>query len=117
MILSRQTCLRSPRNRQALTFLRNPVDSETVRKQYAAFGLNDSEVDFIVGRTFKEMRFGMLVKRQAANESSVIDFGLNRLGDYLRVFQSGVGEVLELHDLMERYSVEESVHRYLRGGC
>ena len=94
-------------------FFRNPVASDETIEAYRAFDLNDAEMDFVVGKTFREMPYAALIKRQVANESSIVNTSLLALGNLMRTFQSGTDDILALEAFEQRHSREEAVHRYI----
>ncbi len=98
---------------QVLIFFRNPRDSENAAKEYEMFGLNEAEINFVVGRTFKDRRYAVLIKRQNSNDSAIVDVDLSRLGKYLGVFESDARQVAVLQQLLENHHHDKAVEMYL----
>lgn len=96
-----------------MVFFRNLRDSEASIQSYRDFGLNESEIDFIIGRTFKDRRFAVLVKRPNSNDSAIVDVDLKRLGKYLSVFESDARQVALLGELMKTMPREQAVRTYI----
>lgn len=97
---------------QKIMFYRNPRDSDQLAAQYEMFGLNQAEIDFIAGRTYREWPYAVLIKNQLSGESSIVDVNLSRLGPYLGAFESDARQVLRLGGLMEQHSKDEAINRY-----
>ena len=96
-----------------LIFFKNLRDSTESIAQYTKLGLNSSEIDFIVGRSFKDRKYAVLIKRPYSNDSSIVDVDLTRLGKYLGVFESDARQVALLEELMKHHPRDEAVRRYI----
>lgn len=64
------------------------------KSDYGHWGLNDRELDFILGNTHKQSKYAVLLKRYTENpESVILDANLSPLGDWMKIFQSGRKQV------------------------
>ena len=92
---------------------RNPRDSESAAAQYEMFGLNQAELDFVCGRTFKDKRYAVLIRRPHSNESAIVDVDLSRLGRLMGVFESDARQVASLDGFLVDKPREQAVRMYL----
>jgi type IV secretory pathway VirB4 component len=97
---------------QKIMFYRNPRDSDQLAAEYDRFGLNAAEIDFIAGRTHRDVKYAVLIKNQLSGESSIVDVNLGRLGPYLGAFESDARQVINLNQLIERHGAEGAIERY-----
>ncbi|MGE4278216.1 MAG: VirB4 family type IV secretion system protein [Magnetospirillum sp.] len=95
-------------NTASFFFFPNPQGK---RSAYAAFNLNDEQLDFIFGAP--QGRKVLLVKRDAATgfeESVILDVDLAPLGNALRFYRSGPDAVRDLVKLQEQWGAEWPSH-------
>ena len=84
-------------------------------QDYKGFNLSDADMDFIMRRTHRELRHGMLIKRYGYPNSAVIDSSLAGLGPWLGAFKSGPQDIARVRNLMNTLGPSEGVQRYIDG--
>lgn len=95
---------------QTVMFFRNP---QGMPDDYANWGLNPREMDFIFGRSYREFPYAILLSRPATKESVILDVNLGGLGPYLKLYNSGRKNVLLVEELIKQYGEENFVTKYL----
>ena len=99
---------------QNIIFLRNPGGDERA-KEYASWGLNENELDFILGRTYKNVAYACLNKRIVTGETAIMDPNLSKLGPYLKVFSSSIKDVAAHRKAIDKYGPNSWVEPYIHG--
>lgn len=97
---------------QNVIFLRNPAGQDA---EYAPWGLNENELNFILGRTHKDVHYACLNKRIATGESAIMDPNLTKLGPYLKLFSSSIKDVAAHRKAMDAYGSSAWVEPYIHG--
>ena len=97
---------------QTQVFFRMGRDSENAIEQYAAFGLNPAEMDFIARRTFKRFPYAVLI-RKGTGESAMVNADITLLGKMGRMFKSGTESVGRLEKLMGHLPRDQAIKTYL----
>ncbi len=95
---------------QTIIFFRNP---QAMPEDYATWNLTDSELDFILGRSYRDCQYAILLSRPATFESVILDVNLGALGPYLKIYNSGSKNVLLVEELIKEYGEENFVTKYL----
>jgi len=95
---------------QTVIFFRNP---QAMMEDYANWNLNQRELDFIFGRSYRDFSYAILLSRPATGESVILDVNLSGLGPYLKLYNSGRKNVLLVEDLIKQYGEENFVTKYL----
>ncbi len=95
---------------QTVIFFRNPQCSE---EDYENWKLTPREMDFIAGRSFRDIPYAILVSRPAIGESVILDVNLGGLGQYLKLYSSGRKHVLLAQELAAQYGNEGFVEKFL----
>ena len=95
---------------QTVIFFRNP---QAMVEDYANWNLNQRELDFIFGRSYRDFTYAILLSRPATGESVILDVNLGGLGPYLKLYNSGRKNVLLVEDLIKQYGEENFVTKYL----
>ncbi|MCQ2914505.1 MAG: hypothetical protein MJ247_04860 [Alphaproteobacteria bacterium] len=95
---------------QTMIFFRNPQGTE---EDYMHWNLTPNEEDFVLGRSFKELKYAILVKRPAAGESVILDVNLGGLGPYLKLYSSGAKHVLLSEQLIKEFGPDAFIDKYL----
>ncbi len=95
---------------QTVIFFKNPQGME---EDYENWRLTPREKDFIFGREFKDLKYGILVSRPAIGESVILDVNLGPLGPYLKLYSSGRKHVVLAEQLMREFGEENFVQKYL----
>lgn len=89
--------------------------NEESMREYESFGLNSSEMDFIMGRTFKEHSRAVLIKR-AYCESVIANIDISRLDNFATVFKSGAKSIQNFEDALKSSKTkEEAIQKYIHG--
>ncbi len=96
---------------QTEIFFRNLQGTE---EDYENWRLTQTEQDFVFGRAFKDLKFAVLIKRPAVNESVILDVNLGGLGPYLKLYSSGRKHVLLAEQLMKEFGPDAFVDKYLK---
>ena len=95
---------------QTIIFFRNPQGLE---EDYSNWRLTPREMDFIFGRSFRDLPYAILVSRPAVGESVVLDVDLNGLGPFLKLYSSGRKHVLLAEQLRNELGAEAFIDKYL----
>lgn len=95
---------------QTVIFFRNPQGME---EDYENWRLTQHEKDFVFGRSFKDLKYAILVARPAVGESVILDVNLGGLGPFLKLYSSGRKHVLLAEQLMKEYGPEGFIEKYL----
>ena len=95
---------------QTVIFFRNP---QARPEDYANWNLNDREIDFVFGKSYREFPYAILLSRPATGESVILDVNLSGLGPYLKLYNSSRKNVLLVEDLIKQYGEENFVTKYL----
>jgi type IV secretory pathway VirB4 component len=96
---------------QTEIFFRNLQGTD---EDYENWRLTPMEQDFVFGRAFKELKFAVLIKRPAVNESVILDVNLGGLGPYLKLYSSGRKHVLLAEQLIKEFGPEAFIDKYLK---
>ena len=91
--------------------MRSPRANE---EDYATFRLTRAELDFVCNRSHRNLSRAALLKRYGGGGSTILDTGMDVLGDWMRVFQSGTNATRRCRELIARYGQNEGVARYVR---
>lgn len=102
---------------KTLIFFRN---TQATPESYEKWNLTDSEYDFISGKSYRDCPYAILVKRADAGEngegeSVILDVNLGGLGPYLKLYNSGIKNVLLVESLVKEYGEDGFVTKYLNG--
>jgi type IV secretory pathway VirB4 component len=89
------------------------ANSEDALAQYAAFGLNQAELDFIGRKTFKEFPYGVLIRNTITGASAVVDADLSPMRNFMRMFKSGTESVGEIEALLGVLPRDQAIKTYL----
>jgi type IV secretory pathway VirB4 component len=89
------------------------ANSEDALAQYAAFGLNQAELDFIGRKTFKEFPYGVLMRNTVTGASAVVDADLSPMRNFMRMFKSGTESVGEIEALLGVLPRDQAIKAYL----
>ena len=95
-----------------MIFLRNTAASP---EEYATWGINQNELDFILGNTYKDVPYACLNKRIATGENAIMDPNLSKLGPYLKIFSSSIKDVAAHRKAMDKYGPNSWVEPYIHG--
>ena len=95
---------------QTVLFFRNP---QARPEDYANWNLNQREMDFVFGKSYREFPYAILLSRPATGESVILDVNLSGLGPYLKIYNSSRKNVLLVEDLIRQYGEENFVTKYL----
>ncbi len=95
---------------QTIIFFRNP---QGMPEDYASWKLNQREIDFIFGKTYRDFPYAILLSRPATEESVILDVNLSGLGPYLKLYNSGRKNVLLVEELIKQYGEDNFVTKYL----
>ena len=95
---------------QTVIFFRNP---QAQMEDYANWNLNQSELDFIFGKSYRDCPYAILLSRPATGESVILDVDLSGLGKYLRIYNSSRKNVLLVQQLVKEYGEDGFVTKYL----
>ncbi len=95
---------------QTVLFFRNP---QARAEDYVNWNLNQREMDFIFGKSYREFPYAILLSRPATGESVILDVDLSGLGPYLKIYNSSRKNVLLVEDLIKQYGEENFVTKYL----
>ena len=94
---------------QTVIFFRNPQGRE---EDYANWNLNRNEMDFVLGKSYRDLTYAILIKR-STGESVILDVNLSGLGPYLKLYNSGSKNVLLVQELIKQYGEDNFVTKYL----
>jgi type IV secretion/conjugal transfer VirB4 family ATPase len=101
---------------KTMIFFRN---TQATPESYAKWNLTSSEYDFIEGKTYRDCPYAILLKRPDANdgkgESIILDVNLSGLGPYLKLYNSGIKNVLLVDSLVKEFGEDGFVTKYLEG--
>jgi type IV secretion/conjugal transfer VirB4 family ATPase len=101
---------------KTMIFFRN---TQATLESYAKWNLTSSEYDFIEGKTYRDCPYAILLKRPDANdgkgESIILDVNLSGLGPYLKLYNSGIKNVLLVDSLVKEFGEDGFVTKYLDG--
>ncbi|MBO7556301.1 MAG: hypothetical protein J6T72_02760 [Alphaproteobacteria bacterium] len=95
---------------QTVLFFRNP---QARAEDYVNWNLNQREMDFIFGKSYREFPYAILLSRPATGESVILDVDLSGLGPYLKIYNSSRKNLLLVEDLIKQYGEENFVTKYL----
>lgn len=95
---------------QTVIFFRNP---QAMAEDYVNWNLNQREIDFVFGRSYRDFPYAILLSRPATGESVILDVNLGGLGPYLKLYNSGRKNVLLVEDLIKQYGEDNFVTKYL----
>jgi type IV secretion/conjugal transfer VirB4 family ATPase len=93
-------------------FFRMYRDSDDAIEQYEPFGLNQAEKDFLGRKTFKNFKYGVLIKK-ANGESAIADANLSQLGYLLRTLDSNVESSNRIERLLTHMPRDRAIQTYL----
>jgi len=101
---------------KTMIFFRN---TQATPESYEKWNLTASEYDFISGKSFRDCPYAILLKRPDADdgkgESVVLDVNLSGLGPYLKLYNSGIKNVLLVDSLVKEFGEDGFVTKYLDG--
>ena len=95
---------------QTIIFFRNP---QGMPEDYTNWKLNQREIDFIFGKSYRDFPYAILLSRPATGESVILDVNLSGLGPYLKLYNSGRKNVLLVEELIKQYGEDNFVTKYL----
>ncbi len=95
---------------QTVIFFRNP---QARPEDYENWNLNQREIDFVFGKSYREFPYAILLSRPATGESVILDVDLSGLGPYLKLYNSSRKNVLLVEELIRQYGEENFVTKYL----
>ena len=81
-------------------------------EDYETWNLTPKELAFIQGRIFKDLRWAILFRKPAINESVILNVNMSGLGPYLQLFNSGRKAVLLADELRRQYK-DKWIEMYL----
>jgi len=90
-------------------FFRNPQAEE---QDYADWKLSPRELAFVMGKSHRKNKYAVLLKRYSAEypESVILNTDLSTLGPWMKIYQSGRKEVLEVQKLQNQYGADFLPH-------
>ena len=89
-------------------FFRNTQADEA---DYVDWRLTPRELDFVLGRSYRKNKYAVLLKRYTENpESIILNTDLSKLGPYMKMYQSGRKEVLQVQQLEAKYGADFLPH-------
>ena len=101
---------------KTMIFFRN---TQATPESYEKWNLTDSEYDFISGKSYRDCPYAILLKRPDADdgkgESVILDVNLGGLGPYLKLYNSGIKNVLLVESLVKEFGEDGFVTKYLDG--
>jgi len=101
---------------KTMIFFRN---TQATPESYEKWNLTASEYDFIEGRSYRDCPYAILLKRPDADdgkgESVILDVNLGGLGPYLKLYNSGIKNVLLVDSLVKEFGEDGFVTKYLDG--
>ena len=101
---------------KTMIFFRN---KNATPESYAKWNLTNSEYDFISGSSYRDCQYAILLKRPDGNdgrgESVILDVNLSALGPYLKLYNSGIKNVLLVESLVKEFGEDGFVTKYLEG--
>ena len=99
---------------KTMIFFRN---TQATPESYEKWNLTESEYDFISGKSYRDCPYAILLKRPDADdgkgESVVLDVNLSGLGPYLKLYNSGIKNVLLVDSLVKEFGEDGFVTKYL----
>lgn len=99
---------------KTMIFFRN---TQATPESYEKWNLTHSEYDFISGKTYRDCPYAILLKRPDADdgrgESVILDVNLGGLGPYLKLYNSGIKNVLLVESLVKEFGEDGFVTKYL----
>jgi type IV secretion system protein VirB4 len=95
---------------QTVLFFRNPAASA---EDYKYWNLNPTELAFIKGTAYPNMKRAILLSRPITGESVILNTELGGLGNMLKLFESGRPSVLLAEDLYKQFG-SNFVDEYLK---
>lgn len=99
---------------KTMIFFRN---TQATPESYEKWNLTEGEYDFICGRSYRDCPYAILLKRPDADdgkgESVVLDVNLGGLGPYLKLYNSGIKNVLLVDSLVQELGEDGFVTKYL----
>jgi len=87
---------------QTVIFFRNPA---AATEDYAHWRLNPTEMAFIKGQAYPNLKRAILLSRPVTNESVILNTELGGLGSLIKLFESGRPSVLLAEELYRQYGV------------
>lgn len=97
---------------QTVFFFRN---RNSQASDYATWGLSEAEIDFVIGKDYREFPYAVLVKKYSTGESAILNIDFRILGQYMKIFNSGALAVREMREARDKYGDREFVPSYLSG--
>ncbi|MDR1027265.1 MAG: hypothetical protein LBL46_02510 [Rickettsiales bacterium] len=95
---------------QTIMFFRNPAATSD---DYSYWKLNPTEMAFIRGQAYPNLKRAILISRPITGESVILNTELGGLGNLLKLFESGRPSVLLAEDLYKQFG-NDFVEHYLR---
>ena len=101
---------------KTMIFFRN---TSATPEAYDKWKLTASEYAFVEGKTYRDCPYAILLKRPDADEgrgeSVILDVNLGGLGPLLKLYNSGIQNVLLVDSLVKEYGEDGFVTKYLDG--
>ena len=101
---------------KTMIFFRN---QNATPESYEKWSLTANEYDFIKGKIYRDCPYAILLKRPDADdsrgESVILDVNLGGLGPYLKLYNSGIKNVLLVESLVKEFGEDGFVTKYLNG--
>jgi type IV secretion system protein VirB4 len=101
---------------KTMIFFRN---TQATPESYEKWNLTASEYDFIEGKSYRDCPYAILLKRPDADEgrgeSVILDVNLGGLGPLLKLYNSGIKNVLLVESLVNEFGEDGFVTKYLDG--
>ena len=95
---------------QTMMFFRNPAATS---EDYGYWKLNPTEMAFIKGQAYPNLKRAVLLSRPITGESVILNTELGGLGNLLKLFESGRPSVLLAEDLYKQFG-NDFVEHYLK---
>ena len=91
-------------------FLRNP---QGLPADYADHHLTPTELNFVLGRTHRELPWAVLVKRYQGPHTAILDVSLEPLGPWRKVYASGIQDIQRYRRLLLEHDADTAIQRYI----
>ena len=85
-------------------------------EDYSMFELTGAELDFVLGRSYQDLRRAVLVKRYEGRHTAILDTSLAQLGELLTLYSSSRVDVLRLRRSVGEFGTHDGVARYMKRG-
>ena len=94
------------------TILFSP-NEQAEETDYKGFNLSDSDLDFILRRTHRDMRHSMLVKRWDSPHSAIIDTSLEGLGEWMQCFKANAPLISRTRRLVKEFGHDKAMAKLM----